>query len=96
MQNRPLQRIRKPSSKFRRKRPVTLQISPIPEINNKQIKLKHQRIIEKSHLHPKKQIRLPRKSHPKQQEDSNTIRKEKETDTLCDITDKRPNRRFYV
>jgi len=71
---------------------VILQTSLIPEINNKQIKLKHQRIIEISHLQPEKQIRLPRKSHPKQQDGSNTIRKEKETDTLSAITDRRPNR----
>ena len=93
---RPPQQIRKPSSKFRRKRAVILQTSLIPEIKNKDIKLKHQRIIEKYHLQPEKQIQLARKSHSNQQKDSNTIRKERETDTLCDITDKRPNRRFYV
>jgi hypothetical protein len=75
---------------------VILQTSLIPEINNKQIKIKHQRITEISHLQPEKHIQLTRKSHSKQQGDSNTIRKEKETDTLCDITDRRPNRRFYV
>jgi len=75
---------------------VILQTSLIPEINNKQTKLKHQRIIEISHLQPEKQIQLTRKSHSKQQGNSTTIRKEKETDTLCDITDRRPNRRFYV
>ena len=75
MQNRPLQRIRKPSSKFRRKRPVTLQISLIPKIRNKQNELKHQRIIEISQLHPEKQIQLTRKHRSNQQGDSNTIRK---------------------
>jgi hypothetical protein len=69
---------------------VTLQISLIPIISNKYNKIKHQRFIEISHLHPQKQIQLPRNSHPKEQETSSTIRKEKETDTLCDITDKRP------
>jgi len=69
---------------------VILQTSLIPEIKNKDIKLKHQRIIEKYHLQPEKQIQLARKSHSNQQKDSNTIRKERETDTLCDITDKRP------
>ncbi len=87
---RPLQRIRKPSSKFRRKRPVILQRYLIPKLATSKAKLKHQRFSIISHLRPKKQIQLPRKSHPKQQENSNTIRKEKETDTLCDITDKRP------
>ena len=90
------QQIRKPGSKFRRKRPVILQIYLIPKLATSKAKLKHQRFSVITHLRPEKQIQLTRKSRPNQQGDSNTIRKKKETDTLCDITDRRPNRRFYV
>ncbi len=45
------------------------------KISNKQNKLKHQRIIEISHLQPEKQTQLTRKSRSNQQGDSNTVRK---------------------
>jgi hypothetical protein len=75
---------------------VTLRISLIPKLTTSKAKLKRQRFSVITQLRPEKQIQLTRKSRPNQQGDSNTIRKKKETDTLCDITDRRPNRRFYV
>jgi hypothetical protein len=66
------------------------------KISNKQNKLKHQPIIEIAHLQPEKQIQITRKSQSNQQGDSNIVRKWERKNTLSDITDRRPNRRFYV
>jgi len=75
MQSTPPQQIQKPNSTFRRKKGSDLANISHSKINNKQNKLKHQRIIEISYLQPEKQIQITRKSRSNQQGDGNTVRK---------------------